>query len=247
MAKLKKKKSKRKPRFILKFLLIIGCIFPLCYVSYHYYKRYQKPQSSFNVTIPKPFYSFGIDVSHHQGEIDWKAVLTSVPQDTLISFIYCKATEGSDHIDKQWENNRKKLSGFSLPFGAYHFLSKGSSGEAQAKNFLKNWSKSMTKLPPVLDVEVEFNTDKELIATMKIWLETVEKASGLKPIIYTSYHFLETKFKNEFVNYPFWVAAYSKNVKSINDPRIIHWQYSEKGILSPIKEYVDFNYSKIKF
>jgi lysozyme len=246
MAKQRKKRIKKK-RYLLKFLLICICLGPLVYLSFHYYKRYQKPQQLLSVTIPRTFKSFGIDISHHQGEIDWKSIFENTPQDTLISFIYCKATEGSDHLDKQWLNNQNQLIKFKRPFGAYHFLSKESSGEAQATHFLKHWDKTKTNLPPVLDVEIEFKSDSELTETMKTWLKTVEKSSGLKPIIYTSYHFFQTKFKNEFKEYKFWIAAYSKKEDDMIDPRIIHWQYSEKGILHPIEEYVDFNYSKVQF
>ena len=55
------------------------------------------------------------------------------------------------------------------------------------------------------------------------------------------------KFKNFFPDHKFWIAAYSKRPNSIIDKRILHWQYSENGILPGIEEDVDLNVSKVPF
>src|SRR5690554_6281727 len=62
----------------------------------------------FNHTIPKNYKGFGIDVSHHQGKVDWNILFsqTLVPQ---IQFVYIKATEGKDHVDRKWTYNRTAL------------------------------------------------------------------------------------------------------------------------------------------
>ena len=39
-------------------------------------------------TIPFGFASFGIDISHHQGEIDWDELMTKQAYDTVIHFVY---------------------------------------------------------------------------------------------------------------------------------------------------------------
>jgi len=40
----------------------------------------------------------GIDVSHYQGEVDWK----NIKKDMEISFAFIKATEGSGHVDEKF-------------------------------------------------------------------------------------------------------------------------------------------------
>ena len=42
----------------------------------------------------------GIDVSHHQGLIDWEAVSA-----TKVQFVFLKATEGSTHVDRRFARN----------------------------------------------------------------------------------------------------------------------------------------------
>lgn len=204
-------------------------------------------KNEFIQEIPKGFSSFGIDISHHQGKINWKTLFDKEKFDSIIGFVYCKATEGHTHVDTQWETNRKTLNNRGIPNGAYHFFTTNEEPLAQAKHFLNYWKKREVDLPPVLDVETEGNSDQELIKNMHLWLKEVEMKTGMRPVIYTSYHFFETKFLNDFKDYNFWIAAYSRKPDKIDDPRILHWQYSEEGTLPGIDEAVDFNVSKIAF
>jgi lysozyme len=243
------KRKSKKTKFPLKSVVISGLILVLIGVTYVYYSKDDKVIKREHVikSIPPGFPSFGIDVSHHQGEIDWNSLLKKEHYDTIIQFVYCKATEGSDHVDTKWERNRSILQQLDIPNGAYHFFSPKSEPRPQAKHFLNYWKKSDLDLPPVLDVESEGFSDEDLRAKMKIWLEEVEKQTGMRPVIYTSLNFFETKFMDHFKDYKFWIAAYSRKPEFIDDSRIIHWQYSETGELPGIDEHVDFNVSKISY
>lgn len=198
-------------------------------------------------SIPEGYASVGIDVSHHQGEIDWEYLLDERGFDTIIDFVYCKVTEGSDHVDTQWENNRKTLNDLGILNGAYHYFNTKSYPRPQAEHFLKYWDEREIDLPPVLDVEEEGLSDEDLIAKMKIWLTEVERVSGHRPVIYTSLNFYETKFRNQFPGYKFWLAAYSREPQYMNDSQVIHWQFSESGRLPGIDNRVDLNVSKTDF
>ena len=65
----------------------------------------------------------GIDVSKHQGTINW----AELKKYTKIKFVYIKATEGADYIDPRYQENIRnaKMHGFKV--GSYHFLSTKSS------------------------------------------------------------------------------------------------------------------------
>lgn len=195
--------------------------------------------------IPSGFSSFGIDISHHQGSIDWKELLEDNHYDTIIDFVYCKTSEGTDYPDKQWKRNRKELKKLHVRHGAYHYF-RTSDPKKQAEFFLKQWKPDSGDLPPMLDVEYECMKNPHLIHAMQTWLTIVEEKSGLKPIIYTSLNLFRTKFKNVFQNYKFWVASYGIKPTVIDhDNRIIHWQFSTKGKLPGMKTRVDMNVSKI--
>ena len=241
----RKKTSKNRNwmRTIVIMLLLLG----LVYFAFTFYKKdiVTLQKNELNASIPEGFPSFGIDISHHQGKIDWENLFADESLDSLINFVYCKTTEGTDHIDTQWESNRKKLIQLNKAHGAYHFFSIESDPLKQASHFLSHWKKRETDLPPVLDVETEGLTDKALIKAMKIWLNEVEQKTGMRPIIYTSLHFYETKFQHAFSDYRFWIAAYSRKPTCLEDARILNWQYSETGKIPGIKENVDLNVSKI--
>lgn len=198
----------------------------------------------FKKIIPEGYASVGIDVSHHQGVIDWEELFDKRGFDTLIDFVYCKVTEGADHIDTQWKRNRETLNNMGILNGAYHYLSTKTAPRPQAAHFLAHWDKRDIDLPPVLDVEDEGFSDEDLIAKMRIWLTEVERVSGQRPVIYTSLNFYETKFRNQFPGYQFWLAAYSREPQYMTDSAVIHWQFSESGRLPGIRNKVDLNVSK---
>jgi GH25 family lysozyme M1 (1,4-beta-N-acetylmuramidase) len=109
----------------------------------------------------------GIDVSNHQGTIDWKKVKSEG-----VAFAYIKATEGTgttyfhetrspslhpcyrtrltltfdtDFIDAYFSRNYIGATNNSIIRGAYHFAHPGnSSGAAQATYFLAHGGKSYT-------------------------------------------------------------------------------------------------------
>jgi lysozyme len=255
MAKKKKKtitvkrKSKGKSNSFPKIFIVSGLIILLVIAAYLFYSKDNKiiKRKQLIESIPPGFPSFGIDVSHHQGEIDWVQLLKKEHYDSIIQFVYCKATEGSNHIDTKWFHNRLVLQKLGIPNGAYHFFSPKTEPRPQAIHFLNQWEKSDFDLPPVLDVESEGFSNDDLIAKMKIWLIEIEEKTGMRSVIYTSLNFFETKFMNHFKDYKFWIAAYSRKPAFIDDSRIIHWQYSESGELPGITEKVDFNVSKISY
>lgn len=243
----KKKKSKDSFNF-WKLSLFIG-IPLLIFAAWHQYSPLKNniDNHSFIENIPRGFNSFGIDISHHQGKVDWDQLMRIEHFDTIVDFVYCKATEGSTHVDSQWEINRTILNELGIANGAYHFLSSKKLPRPQVTHFLNYWKKREVDLPPVLDVELEGYSDDDLRAKMTIWLDEVEKQTGMRPIIYTSLHFFETKFKDYFPNHKFWIATYTQEPKCINDKRIIHWQYTEQGSLPGIDNAVDFNVSVLSF
>jgi lysozyme len=242
-----RKRSSRKGKmsfmwWAVVFLGIVAFVF----FWYQAEEKKETPQH-FEKTIPKGYASVGIDVSHHQGTIDWNELLIDKGFDTIIDFVYCKVTEGSDHLDTKWSTNREKLNDLGVLNGAYHYFSTKTPPRPQAAFFLEHWDEREIDLPPALDVEEEGFSDEDLIAKMQIWLTEVERISGRRPIIYTSLNFYETKFRNKFPGYKFWLAAYSREPEYMTDPDVIHWQFSESGKLPGIEEKVDINVSKLEF
>ena len=91
----------------------------------------------------------GIDVSHHQGPIDWSRVAADG-----ISSAYIKATEGRGWVDPQFKTNWTASRAAGVRRGAYHFFTLCAPGAEQADNFLRTASPDPEALPPALDLEI---------------------------------------------------------------------------------------------
>lgn len=196
----------------------------------------------FGIEIPTNFEIHGIDVSKYQQRINWEAVKDMHAEDVKIGFVFIKATEGLGNMDQQFRRNWKLAQEAGLPRGAYHFFLAPKSGAEQAENFIRRVALEKGDLPPVLDVEQTYGVSTtKLRAEVKAFLDRVEAHYGVKPIIYTNVDFYNRHLKDEFDDYPLWVAHYLRKDR----PRIARnwafWQYSETGRVSGIRGKVDFN------
>ncbi len=97
---------------------------------------------------------YGIDVSAHQGAIDWDRVAHD-----NISFAYIKATEGGDFVDARFAVNWAAARRAGVTVGAYHFFSLCTAGDVQARNFLATAPPDDGAMPPAVDLELAGNCD----------------------------------------------------------------------------------------
>ena len=181
----------------------------------------------------------GIDISHYQSYINWDKIA-----DQNIQFAFVKATEGINHVDTMYCHNWSEISRVGILRGAYHFFRPTISAVEQAANFSEVVEMEHGDLPPVLDVEVmDGVTKSELLKGMQIWLDLVEKRTGITPIIYTNQKFFNNYLADAFQGYPIWIARYN----SLFDPHLANekewhfWQYGNRGRLDGINGDVDFN------
>jgi lysozyme len=75
---------------------------------------------------------------------------------------------------------------------------------------------------------------------LKRWLNLVENHYGVKPIIYTGENYYNNHLKNDFYDYDFWIANYSK-ISSKLDSDWLFWQFTENGQVYGINHDVDIN------
>jgi lysozyme len=208
------------------------------------------PVKSFGIIMPGGYSVHGIDVSKHQGHIDWKRVSRMKTNGIEISFAFIKATEGITRQDHLFKTNWKQSAQNGLLRGAYHFYYPSRDADKQADNFIKMVKLSKGDLPPVIDIEVSNGRSAEKIREgLKTFILRLEKHYKVKPIIYTNINFYNTFLKNNFNEYPLWIAGYfdhDRFYNEFNTPWII-WQHSEKGRVDGIKGNVDFNVFKGSF
>ncbi|QHL86466.1 glycoside hydrolase family 25 protein [Nibribacter ruber] len=190
---------------------------------------------------PNDYEVLGLDISHHQQQVDWKLV-----KNENISFAFIKATEGVQHQDRYFSKHWRSAKKHGILRGAYHFFLPARNAEEQAKNFLDRVHLEAGDLPPVLDVEVtNHQSDQEIRAGVQIWLDAVEEEYDLKPIIYTNYAFYEKHLAGHFDDYPLWLAHYTpENGHIINNHNWSFWQHTDTGRLKGIKGNADLNVFK---
>nr|WP_241248385.1 GH25 family lysozyme [Nocardioides sp. KC13] len=188
----------------------------------------------------------GIDVSHHNGTIDWPRV---AEQD--IDFAWIKATEGSSHVDSRFAANWAQAQRAGIPTGAYHFMSFESPGSDQAHNMIATVPRVAGTLAPVVDLEPygSFMGDlppaAEVRAILDPLLSTLEAHYGIAPVIYTTPSAYRAYLVDLYPDNPIWFrsVAWPPRIPDGRDWTV--WQYSNRdrldGVGSEKEAYVDMN------
>lgn len=207
---------------------------------------------------------YGIDVSHHQSDVDWDNMAlycdnngnvyanknTNSPYRQPVFFCYMKATEGATVKDKTYSVRMIEAQRHGIARGAYHFLHIGTNINDQIKNFLETATWTTGDMPPALDVELETEiTEFGIEQSQKVileWLEIVENKLGVRPIIYTR-EGIKNKYLNDvrFDKYDFWIARYSENQPNNFDWLV--WQKTDRGYMAGTKGQIDINLFKSNY
>jgi lysozyme len=184
---------------------------------------------------------FGIDVSRHQGHIDWDLLSDFRFKYHKIDFVFIKATESVKWHDKQFKSNWKQAKKHSIVRGAYHFFDPREDAATQMHNFFKRVKIEEGDLPPMLDVEQESRiSTSEYRRKVLECLKLMEQHYELKPILYVNNNFYESYFSTAaFKSYPLWISQLTNTAPEQDD--WILWQFSHTGIIPGINEYVDVN------
>ena len=199
----------------------------------------------FGVNNPHRHEVHGIDVSKWNGDVDWRTVRKSG-----VSFVFIKATEGSDRIDPKFDDHWRSAAAADILHAPYHFYYFCSTADAQADWFIRNVPKESMHLPPVLDVEwnntsktCQYRPNAETVRSeMKRFMDRIEAYYGKRPIIYTSVDFHRDNLEGAFQDYHFWVRAVAQHPEEIYpERRWAFWQYTSTGIIPGIKGQTDIN------
>ena len=182
----------------------------------------------------------GIDVSHHNGTIDWPTVATN----KNIKFVYLKATEGRTHRDRHFKRNAKEARRAGLDVGAYHFLTNKSAVKTQFEHFRKTTADCGMTLIPMLDVEelgMRGSSMTEVSQMVSEFCQLCEKHYGRKPVIYGPGHYFRNGLAQNFANYYIWGSSYIGKPNIGSATKLNIWQFTEKGRVEGIRGPVDLN------
>jgi lysozyme len=170
-----------------------------------------KRSSSFTEGKERDMPVLGIDVSHHNGAVDWSAVAGSD-----VKFAFAKATDGGTFVDGQFEANWKGMGDAGLLRGAYHFARPANDPGTQAAHFASVVGpRSWNNLPPVLDLESDGGlTPDQVVQWTLSFMAKAEALFGQPIIVYTG-GLWRTTLGNPLVpqlsSRLLWTARYGKN------------------------------------
>ena len=179
----------------------------------------------------------GIDISSHQGYIDW----AKVSSDKDIRFVYIKATEGATYRSPHYVHNLTNARRYGVLVGSYHYLTSTSTIDEQFKNFSQFALKEIQDLEPMLDVETRGQWSRaQLMDSVEKFCRLTEQHYGVKPMIYSTMGFYNNNLTPRFNDHHLYIGRYSNSEPDIDwEGRFTIWQFTETGIVPGIDAYVD--------
>ena len=183
----------------------------------------------------------GIDVSSHQGEIDWAAARAGG-----VEFAFVRVSDGPSRLDARFAANWDGAGAQSILRGAYQFFRPEQDPIAQADLLLGMLGPSPGELPPALAVEATGDLPPAAIeAAVRAWIDRVEPAIGRPPILYTGFYFWRDEVgAPDLTASPLWHAQYtSAECPRIAPPwrRWAFWQFTQTGRVAGIAADVDID------
>lgn len=210
----------------------------------------------------------GIDVSKHQGKIDWAKVKNASVKFAMIRVGYRGyGKSGKISLDPYFKANIQGAIANGLAIGIYFYSQALNEKESieEANFVLKNILpyKNHINLPVVFDFEGFANANqrvygmtKEKITDCCCEFQNIIKANGYTCMLYGSQAYLPKKYDLTQLKDLMWVARYPSSKEPISDEkyfpkvkgyqdRIAMWQYASCGKVDGISGRVDMNYMYI--
>ena len=231
-----KRQEPTQPDFI-KWLLLAGVAALVAFGGYYVYINYLRSHSAMVDRFRYPI--AGIDVSKHNGNIDYNQVVADNYQ-----FAFIKASEGKTYRDDAFDRNYRAARSAGLKVGAYHFFRKNRTGQEQADNLLGVIKGKHLDLPLVIDLEDDWGngatTSRQTAIDRVIEMVNILNDKGYQVIIYTNLDGYEKYYKKMLVNCDLWLCSFTSPDLLPHLPHCFQ-QYSHEGTVAGVEGKVDLN------
>lgn len=187
---------------------------------------------------------YGVDVSAHQGPIQWSLVAADG-----IKFAYIKATEGNDFLDRRFAENWRAAQHAGLRRGAYHFFTLCSSGDQQAAQFLSAiGGRDGSSLAPAVDLEFlgacrQRPTADDFAHELRAFVRIVEARFAERLVLYVGDSFEARYHVARILDRPRWRLRWLRRPEQ---PWLV-WQVSGRAYVNGIHGNVDLDVGRIPF
>ncbi len=184
----------------------------------------------------------GIDVSHHQGRIDWEKVKESDVDFVIIRCGY--AEDKTEYDDRYWEYNVSACERLGIPYGVYLYSYAENVEDAlsEADHVLRLIDGKNLSMPIYYDLEENYmiETEMDFAAVATAFCEKIA-AAGYPVGIYANLNWWTHYLTDEcFDNWYRWVARWNNECGYDGDLAI--WQYYNMGVVDGINGDVDMNF-----
>lgn len=203
------------------------------------------PQGSY-LSCPAGDAVLGIDVSHHQQEIDWDQVKNAGIEFVMVRLGYRGLSEEGDlYTDRYVHQNLQGARAAGLLVGAYFYSQARSTEEAaaEAEYALSILGDFDLDLPLTYDWEEEKRNagmDPQTVTDCAVaFCQVVEQAGRDTMIYFNSYQATELMHLLQLTRYPWWLAMYNREKEF--PCRFDMWQYTDSGSVPGIEGNVDMN------
>lgn len=186
---------------------------------------------------------YGVDVSVHNGDINWLAV-----KEYGIKFAIIRLGYGQDYKDQddaKFKANADACQKLGIPFGVYlySYATTVKQAQSEARHCLRLVSGYNLALPIYYDLEDPKTTatcsNSQLLKISKAFADVITKA-GYEVGFYSNTNWWTNRLTDSYYNgFSRWVAQYY-NKCTYNGAKDI-WQYSSKGAVAGIKGNTDMN------
>ncbi len=192
--------------------------------------------------------ALGIDVSVHQGEIDWQQVAASPVEFVFLRLGYRGYESGLLNMDRYAQENYQGAKAAGLKVGVYFFSQALNPQEAveEAEFVLAQTADWELELPIVYDWEYvgeharTADMDARQVTDCTLAFCRTIAAAGRDVMIYfNSHQAQEHLILEEVTDYPFWLAMYTDRMTYAYKVQL--WQYTDSGHVPGIEGNVDLN------
>lgn len=198
------------------------------------------PPPPLNVEVARSQYPVkGIDISHHNGAIDFALVAAD-----SVEFVVIKATDGVNFVDSCMRRNYEGARANGLKTGFYHFFRFNRGGVRQARHFLKTTDGMTHEFPAMIDFESEGNPDLDyylIVGRLRDMINYLRQRN-VRVMLYCNHKDYDRYIHGNFDHVDLWLA--SGRTPDVDDEAMPHrvlWQHSHNGRVRGIPKPVDIN------
>lgn len=201
----------------------------------------------------------GIDVSHHQGQIDWDAVASSG-----VRYVFIRTGDGVN-VDRRFAENWAGAGRVGLRRGTYHYFRARHPGAEQARvaagAIAAAGGFGRDDLAPAIDLENDSllgeggrdapeESFPTLVAGAVEFQREMERLTKRRPMVYSGQFWQRVAIRHPelaraLAAYPLWTAGYVRCARVADGfPTWTFWQYTSSGDVPGIQRGVDMNVFK---